>query len=125
MTKFGFSRRAKIIRRSRRQVLRELANNSLNFFKVDVFEAQGFIDRGIQRWKPRKNNRDPGRKLNVKTGRLRNSGQITSISIYRARIAFTAPYADFVNAERQFIGDSAELDKQNEEIVLNYVDRNM
>jgi hypothetical protein len=100
----------------------KLANNSANFFKVDVWEAQGFIDGGVKRWNNVKN-KPVGQKILVRTGRLRRSGQGRAVSSSRAYVTFDAPYASFVNAKRQFIGNSKELDAKNEKTITAHLDK--
>ena len=103
-----------------------MAVNSLNFFKVDVFNAEGFIDSSVNRWERRKNG-DSTRRMLVKTGRMRQSGKVAFVTPIKARIEFTAPYSSFHNKgskhlpKRQFVGHSKKLNEQNEKILLNYV----
>lgn len=110
------------IRRSRRSLLRQLGNNSLNFFKVENWEAQGFIDRIVRKWK-QVEGKPAGQKILVRTGRLRRSGRSKVVSSTRAQAIFDAPYASYVNKDRPFVGKSETLDKQNEKLITRFVNR--
>lgn len=110
----------KEIRGNSHKMMKQLGNNSKNFFQVKNWEAQGFIDRSTRRWQPVKN-KPPGQKILVVTGRLRRSARSYVTSRTRARVEFSAPYASYVNADRQFIGNSARLDKENEKIIRNFM----
>lgn len=91
------------------------------------FKAQGFIDRSVKKWKPRKV-KDVGRATLVKTGRLRRSIKKKSVSSKRVTVASVgkaAVYAGvhnnglkagrgkgFTMPKRQFLGPSYEIDKK-------------
>ena len=100
----------------RRSLMRRLGNNSKNFFVIDNFEAQGFIDDGVEKWKPVKT-KLAGQRILIDKGRLRRSGRSRVVRVNRAVVSFEAPYASFVNKTRQIIGDSVTLDGQNRVIV--------
>ena len=101
-------------------MMAQLGNNSKNFFQVDNWEAQGFIDKSVKKWKPVKN-KPTGQKILVRTGRLRRSGTSKVTGRGRAVVEFTAPYASYVNEDRPFVGDSHALDKENAKIITNFM----
>lgn len=109
------------LQRGKMEAMRHIANNSVNFYKVTVFEAQGFIFSGnVNRWKPRKNKTDrPTRKILVDTGHGRQSIHAVSITPETIVIRAEAEYMRFHNEgtksmpKRQFLGHSVKLDKQN------------
>lgn len=51
---------------------RALGSIAVSFLKQS-FRNQGFTDAGLKPWAKRKNDKDPGRAILVKSGRLRNS----------------------------------------------------
>ena len=104
-----------------RRLMGRLGNNSKNFYQVDNWEAQGFIDGSVKKWKPVKD-KPPGQKILVRTGRLRRSARSKVVRSNRAQVEFSAPYASYVNEERQFIGNSKTLDKENEKIIVKFMD---
>lgn len=54
----------------RNQIPERIAITLVNFFKRN-FDRGGFVDRPFQKWKPVKNPRNIGRKILIKSGRLR------------------------------------------------------
>lgn len=128
MSKFGFNKLAKRIETQVQPVLDHMANNAVNFFKVDVFEAQGFIDETVQRWPGRKSKRDnAGRKLLVKSGKGRASIKVLSRSKYSRRVGTAVPYMELHNVgtsrlpKRQFIGQSRRLERQNLKLLNRFL----
>lgn len=101
--------------------MRAIGNNSVNFFKVTVFEAQGWIfSGGVKRWAKRKDNKDrPTRKILVDTGTGRQSIHIARFSPSQVVIRAEADYMRYHNegtnkmVQRKLIGHSVALDKQN------------
>ena len=97
----------------------DMANTAKTEF-VNNFKNQGFDG---QRWKPRKNNKDSGRNLLVKSGRLRrdvinsvNSGHKNNNLSYT--LIVNNPYAIYNNEgtskmpKRQFVGMTTTLNKK-------------
>lgn len=111
---------------SKRKVLKEVANNSVNFFKVKVFDAQGFIDKSVNKWDEVKGKK--GGKILVKSGNMRQSGKTIFVNSKKARIGFTAHYSSYHNEgagnlkKRQIIGDSEQLDKENKKIIDSFIE---
>ncbi len=125
---FRLGEKVKDFQQRKVAILDAIANESLNFFKVDVWEAEGFIDQGVKRWPKRKPNtkRNQGRRLLVDTGKLRQSGRVLQRTPgVSARVGFPLPYAgrhnqgDKTLPQRKFIGQSDELDKRSIRIVKN------
>jgi hypothetical protein len=100
----------------------KIGNQSKNFFQVDVWEAQGFIDDQVEPWKPVPN-KPPGQKILVRTGRLRRSAGFTVGVKSRVTIFFNTQYASFVNKLRQFIGNSRRLDSKNMRTIEKHITR--
>jgi phage gpG-like protein len=124
MSKFAFNKLAAKMRAELPGILDIMANNAVNHFKVDNFNAEGFIDESVERWKPRKSKRDnAGRRLLVKTGRGRESIKL----LYRygnvRKIGTLVPYMKYHNEgtnrlpRRQFIGNSRVLERRNALVV--------
>ena len=98
--------------------MKRIAVISVNFFRLDVFEAQGFIDNGVMRWAPRKKPRKG--KILVKSGTGRASIRETNVTHNSALIIAYAPYMGFHNRgvpeknlpQRKFMGRSRTLDRK-------------
>ena len=73
-----------------------MATTALNFF-VDSFRRQGWRDKGLTKWKPRKGNVDPGRAVLVKRGHLRTSIRKMLVSWQRSEIGTNHPAAEAHN----------------------------
>jgi len=131
MSKFKFGDRANKLRSSQSVILEKMANNAINFFKVKAFDEQGFTDKTLERWAPRKSNaaRNIGRKLLVDTGRLRQSITLLYRSKDVVRVGTDVPYAPYVNRgtnnmpAREFIGKSEQLKTINQNEINNWVKR--
>lgn len=100
-----------------------LANDAVNFFKAS-FKKQGWEDEGMQRWKPRKDNKDAGRGTLIKSGDLVKSIIVESANWGRIRISSNLPYSaihneglkgsafgkhSFQMPKRKFMGRSRKL----------------
>lgn len=130
---------SKLLFRDRRRIviglnraMAKVGNTAVNEFSAN-FERQGFMDRSLNRWKPRKNNVDPGRailtgKANKGGTRLRRSITVKSrtskrvvIGVEGAANVYAGVHnyglragrgAGFQMPKRQFIGDSENLNKK-------------
>lgn len=107
-------------------IMTKIGNIVVNETKNN-FKRQGFMDRSVRRWKPRKK-RDTGRAILVKSGTLRRSIKRTSTSAKRVTVASAgkaAVYAGVHNnglragrgrgfkmPKRQFLGPSATTNKR-------------
>lgn len=111
------------------RLIRELCNAAIFQFQRINFASQGFVDLkggGVQRWKPRKNNSDPGRPILQKTGRMRASIHTASISSTGGRIVASVHYSGKHNygigiAKRQFMGVSKDLDSKSLALIDRHV----
>jgi phage gpG-like protein len=140
MSKLNLRAREKAFNKVRHEILERAANAAINQFKVVNFDAQGFVDGGIDKWKPRSTKsgkykdgtvnlsvkalaKDKGRKILVKTGRLRQSISVIKKSFDSRTVGSEVPYADFINEgtkkmpKRQYIGKSKDLDNKIESII--------
>jgi len=107
-------------------LMKAIGNIAVNEAKEN-FRRQGFMDRSLKPWKPRKK-RDEGRAILVKSGALRRSIRRISVSNKRVTIGSKgkpAVYAGVHNAglkagrgkgfimpKRQFLGPSHTTDKR-------------
>lgn len=131
MSKFQFGRLAAKIKAAIPTMLDEMANNAVNHFKVENFNAEGFIDEGVERWPARKSKKDnAGRRLLVKTGRLRESIKVLSRFGNIRKIGTLVPYSKYHNdgisgrlPQRKFIGKSGKLERKNYQVILKYLKR--
>lgn len=110
-------------------IMKQIGNIAINEAKTN-FKRQGFIDRSVKRWKPRKRkDKNPKiRAILVKSGALRRSIRRISVSNKRVTIGSQgkpAVYAGVHNAglkagrgkgfimpKRQFLGPSHTTDKR-------------
>lgn len=125
MSKFRFDLKAENFKLNKSVLLERMANNCVNHFKIINFDAQGFVDRTVKKWEPRKNDSDPGRKLNVKTGRLRQSISVISRSNDSRTVGSNVPYAGFVNVSREYMGKSAMLTDKNQQLINSFVKKSL
>jgi phage gpG-like protein len=92
---FDFKKVLKNLEVKKKEIPVIIANNSLNFFD-DNFRRKGFLDKSVDKWKPRKpsKNRKP---ILIKTGRLRRSLRVKSATFHRIEISTDVPYAKIQN----------------------------
>jgi phage gpG-like protein len=108
----------------RSQLLEKMGNEAVNHFKVDVFNAESFDGA---HWKPRQ--KDDGRRLLVKTGRLRSSIRVMKRTRNSITVGTDVPYAEFHNKgtdrlpKRQFIGESKVLKRKFDGYISDYLKR--
>jgi len=128
MSKFNFHKIAGRMKADMKITLDKMANNAVNHFKIDNFEAQAFIDDTPQRWAPRKSNKDnAGRRLLVKTGRGRQSIKVLSRYGNTRKVGTLVPYMALHNTgtrtlpKRQMIGKSRRLERRNHRFVLQFL----
>lgn len=112
-----------------RGVMKQVGNIVVN--EVDKnFKAEGFIDRSVKKWKPRKRpDKNPKKRaILVKSGRLKRSIRRLSVSAKRVTVGAkgkAAVYAGvhnhglkagrgagFTMPKRQFLGPSHQIDKK-------------
>jgi len=118
----------------RRDLPRIVGTETVNFSK-ESFRRQGWQDSGFKKWKPRKNNKDKGRAILVKSGDLRRSIK-KQVSSKKVVIYSNLPYAAIHNygqragrgkgfkmPKRQFLGKSKALDLRIKRIIKKEVDK--
>jgi len=108
-----------------------IGNEAKNFF-VASFRKQGFDDKNVQPWKPRKKEgKRKGRAILVDSGDLRRSivrepVNKTQLSV---KISTDLPYAKVHNEgtskmpKRQFMGDSYKLNEMCKKIIISQLDK--
>ena len=102
---------------------------------AENFEKEGFVDRGLKKWPKRKKD-DPGRKLLVKSSTLK--GHATSGRVVGDKVVFDFPLEyervhneglkagrgeGFQMPKRQYIGESAKLEKAIEKKAKKLLDQ--
>lgn len=109
-----------------RGIMKLIGNIAINEAK-DNFKRQGFMDRTVKSWKPRKKP-DPGRAILVKSGTLRRSIRRINVSNKRVTIGVKGKAAvyggvhnhglragrgkGFKMPKRQFLGESHTTNKK-------------
>ena len=108
----------------------EIGNSAKSFF-VENFRKQGFDDKNVEKWQPRKKaDKRAGRAILVKTGDLRrsiirNPANRAALSI---KISTDLVYAARHNnglkgmPKRQFMGDSYNLNERIKKIIVKRLD---
>lgn len=109
-----------------------IGNIAKNHYLVSFTKLDRFNDRPAKNWKRRSNNRGSGRKLLVKTSRLKKGVRFKPIG-NGVRIFNSVPYAaihnfglpgrlpsgeKFTMPERKFIGESSVLNKRIFKFIL-------
>jgi phage gpG-like protein len=128
--KFNFKGIEKKARTTLENAMVEIGNSAKSFF-VENFRKQGFDDKNVERWQPRKKaDKRAGRAILVKTGDLRrsiirNPANRAALSI---KISTDLVYAARHNnglkgmPKRQFIGDSYNLNERIKKIIVKRLD---
>lgn len=100
MAKWNFGKLLQNVTKLKGDLPVVLANQAQRFF-VKSFEKQGFegASGSLMKWKARKNRKDDGRKILVKSGRLRRAvaNSIREASWARVRLVVDLPYASIHN----------------------------
>jgi len=109
-----------------------IGNEAKNFF-VNSFRVQGFEDKSVEKWKPRKTQtkRNIGRAILVQSGDLRRSiiRQPVNKANLSVKISTDLVYAKVHNEgigkmpKRQFIGNSYKLNENCKKIVVSQLDK--
>jgi phage gpG-like protein len=109
-----------------------IGNEAKNFF-VNSFRVQGFEDKSVDKWKPRKKQtkRNIGRAILVQSGDLRRSiiRQPVNKANLSVKISTDLVYAKVHNEgigkmpKRQFIGNSYKLNENCKKIVVSQLDK--
>jgi phage gpG-like protein len=138
--KFNLKQAEQKARKAMEAALVDVGNTAKVFF-VDSFRKQGFDDKNVQKWKPRKRTtyktkggktvNDTTRAILVKTGDLRRS--IIRNTANRAALTFKIS-TDLVYAarhnnglknmpKRQFMGDSYNLNEKVKAVIVKRLDK--
>lgn len=125
MNKLKLDKKVTDFNRLKKTLMRSIANESLNFFKIKNFDTESFQDLPMsKKWAQRKSKKDDeGRRLLVKTGRGRQSINIKILNPDRAVIVADAPYMKYHNEgtktlpQRKFMGRSNKLDREVMDII--------
>jgi phage gpG-like protein len=129
--KFNFKGIEKKARTTLENAMVEIGNAAKSFF-VENFRKQGFDDKNVEKWKPRKKaDKRAGRAILVKTGDLRrsiirNPANRAALSV---KISTDLVYAARHNnglkgmPKRQFIGDSYNLNERIKKIIVKRLDK--
>ena len=146
--KFNLKGAEKKARKALENAVVEIGNTAKNFF-VENFRKQGFDDKSVQKWKPRKRTTyktksgkvvdDTTRAILVKTGDLRRSIiRVPNRSALNVKIQTDLPYAKVHNEglmgkafgkhpfkmpKRQFIGDSYNLNEKVKAVIVKRLDK--
>jgi phage gpG-like protein len=128
--KFNFKGIEKKARTTLENAMVEIGNSAKSFF-VENFRKQGFDDKNVERWQPRKKaDKRAGRAILVKTGDLRrsiirNPANRAALSV---KISTDLVYAARHNnglkgmPKRQFMGDSYNLNERIKKIIVKRLD---
>ena len=119
-----------------------LMGRTAKTFFYDNFRKQGFDDKNVTKWKPRKDQsrNSIGRAVLVKSGDIRRSIRFDTVNKANlsVRIASDLPYAKIHNdgltgrawgkapfkmPKRQFIGDSWNLNEKVKKILITNIDK--
>lgn len=119
--RWDFKADKKMLAKVKRRLPILLANNTEKFFKEN-FRRQGFKDRALKKWAPRRPDTEPGRAILIKTGALMRSIRRGEVSFKKIVVGTQDPKAKWHNREtsrtqRQFIGNSVTLRVQNARII--------
>jgi phage gpG-like protein len=106
--------------------------NTAKVFFVDSFRKQGFDDKNVQKWKPRKvADKRAGRAILVKTGDLRrsiirNPANRAALTVkISTDLAYAARHNDGLKGmpKRQFMGDSYNLNEKVKAVIVKRLDK--
>ena len=129
--KFNFKGIEKKARTTLENAMVEIGNSAKSFF-VENFRKQGFDNKSVERWQPRKKaDKRAGRAILVKTGDLRrsiirNPANRAALSV---KISTDLVYAARHNnglkgmPKRQFMGDSYNLNERIKKIIVKRLDK--
>lgn len=131
-SKFNFKKVEQGGRTAMERAIILIGNEAKNFF-VNSWRLQGFEDRTVEKWKPRKKEtkRTIGRAILVQSGDLRRSiiRQPVNKAQLSVKISTDLPYAKVHNEglgkmpKREFIGNSYKLNENCKKIVISQLDK--
>lgn len=112
----------------KRSLPTEIAATGTRFF-VENFDKQGFQDATLVPWSPRKNNSQAGRKILIKSGRLRRAvNRSVREKTYRrviwritsSEVPYAARHNDGINMpKRQYMGESKALNNRFKSVIIS------
>ena len=146
--KFNLKQAEQKARKALENAVVEIGNTAKNFF-VENFRKQGFDDKSVQKWKPRKRTTyktksgklvdDTTRAILVKEGDLRRSIiRVPNRAAMSVKIQTNLDYAKIHNEglmgkafgkhpfkmpKRQFIGDSYNLNEKVKAVIVKRLDK--
>jgi phage gpG-like protein len=129
--KFNFKGIEKKARTTLENAMVEIGNAAKSFF-VENFRKQGFDDKSVEKWKPRKkDDKRAGRAILVKTGDLRrsiirNPANRAALSVkISTDLVYAARHNDGLKGmpKRQFMGDSYNLNERIKKIIVKRLDK--
>ena len=146
--KFNLKQAEQKARKALENAVVEIGNTAKNFF-VENFRKQGFDDKSVQKWKPRKKKTyrtksgklvdDTTRAILVKEGDLRRSIiRVPNRAAMSVKIQTNLDYAKIHNEglmgkafgkhpfkmpKRQFIGDSYNLNEKVKAVIVKRLDK--
>jgi phage gpG-like protein len=129
--KFNFKGIEKKARTTLENAMVEIGNAAKSFF-VENFRKQGFDDKSVERWQPRKKaDKRAGRAILVKTGDLRrsiirNPANRAALSVkISTDLVYAARHNDGLKGmpKRQFMGDSYNLNERIKKIIVKRLDK--
>lgn len=134
MNQFNFSGIKSKFEQLKKDLPKVIANDTKNYF-VESFNAEKWDGKA---WEPRKNAKDQGRHLLVKSARLRNDLINSNKSATWQSIRFTIdnPYAQvhndglkagrgagFTMPKRRFVGQTKELTRRQLDKIKSYMEK--
>ncbi len=129
--KFNLKQAEQKARKALEAAIVDVGNTAKVFF-VESFRKQGFDDKNVQKWKPRKvADKRAGRAILVKTGDLRRSiiRNPANRAALTVKISTDLVYAARHNnglknmPKRQFMGDSYNLNKKVKAVIVKRLDK--
>jgi phage gpG-like protein len=129
--KFNLKQAEKKARKAMEAAIVDVGNTARVFF-IDNFRKQGFDDKNVQKWKPRKvADKRAGRAILVKTGDLRRSiiRNPANRAALTIKISTDLVYAARHNnglknmPKRQFMGDSYNLNEKVKAVIVKRLDK--
>jgi phage gpG-like protein len=129
--KFNFKGIEKKARTTLENAMVEIGNSAKSFF-VENFRKQGFDNKSVERWQPRKKaDKRAGRAILVKTGDLRrsiirNPANRAALSVkISTDLVYAARHNDGLKGmpKRQFMGDSYNLNERIKKIIVKRLDK--
>ena len=128
MSKFGFDRIITELKESSEELMKELANNAKDYF-INNFNEKSF---NKESWPSRKPNKyDDGHPLLEKTGELKSAVENPEIQTTDNSYEITVDneYGQYHNEgtenlpKREWMGESEELNKMQESIIIDHVNK--